>query len=278
MTSISLPSLPMLLLMLAALATQSYWGHAATPPQCTLAMGYGQAVSHTQPCMCATGMVCDPSEICNIIPDDAGEQKCLKVPCDDLRGSWIWVGLSSALNAATVWGLVTVEQTPVCQQPIFTVTSNRFNAAGTTVKRTFFGLLGFREIYYFTLFDTKEDRDASEITFSENADPSYKLFVQDFGNGAPVEQCLYFGSFTEPFFNETTSLGTFARDVKGKYSLGGIIAEDDYPSLFSCTDGYPRNFIATTPNSPSPTTTTNAPAKKGKKKGKGKAKKNKITK
>jgi hypothetical protein len=245
----------------------------------------GQVIAHEQPCFCddvQQSVLCQPSELCYSFPaGDPGSTtslECFQYPCDDLNGRWIWYGRLPRLSSPgdfTVWGLVEVVQDFVCQHPTFNFTSLLVDSNGTTVvepvTKSFYGLLSWREIYSFFLFDTPEQRDAyeqwmpssspmnngeafeEEITQFIMNQQNYNIFLQDFGNGAPREQCIYFGSFLYKGFtadqpnydDENTNIysGALAPDPDKKYQLGDVIfSQDIAPFNRNCPAGYPRNF------------------------------------
>ena len=132
-----------------------------------------------------------------------------------------------------------VEQS-TCQQPIVTLT----HVSGTVT--TYYALLTWREIYNMYLFLSPEERDAYrnlsvdelEAFVGPTTTPS---LIQDFGNGAPAQQCVYIGSFTSPIgSNDDEQLGTLGRNVNGMWLVGDVLSFDEAPSNQNCPEGYPH--------------------------------------
>jgi hypothetical protein len=123
------------------------------------------------------------------------------------------------------------------------------NVNGTV--ETYYALLSWREIYSMYLFPSKSDRDAFlnlSIEELEASDEQPTLaFIQDFGNGAPEEQCVYFGSFTTPIGVSDGQSGTLGRNVEGVWSVGDILTEVEAPMNGNCPEGYPNVWGDFTP-------------------------------
>jgi len=141
----------------------------------------------------------------------------------------------------TVWASVAIEQSPNCHEPVIIVTDQ----TGST---TFYALLLWREIYSMYLFTSQDERNAfRDLTVLETTVPTLAL-IQDFGNGAPEQQCVYFGSFTSPIDGDGDMIGTMARNPTLKWRFGDVMMEEEALTNGNCPEGYPRQWEYTTPD------------------------------
>lgn len=139
-------------------------------------------------------------------------------------------------NDFVVLGTVSIEQS-ACHTPMLTLT----NANGTVT--TYYALLSWREIYVMYLFTSTEERDdyanlSLEELETDNGPPTL-AFLQDFGNSAPLQQCVYFGSFVD-FVGEGESVAILGRNIDKKWSVGDVLSGDEVPSNQNCPEGYPK--------------------------------------
>lgn len=139
----------------------------------------------------------------------------------------------------SVRGRVSIDQSQSCQEPVLTYT----DAFGDVT--THYALLSWREIYAMYLFSSEEER--AEYRDSVDLDSSVPVvaFIQDFGNGAPDKQCVYYGSFTSPIDGGGDMIGTLGRNPDLKWNVGDTLTEEEAPSNQNCPQGYPRQWDST---------------------------------
>jgi hypothetical protein len=272
-----------------ALLNWSFVVVEAQQDPCVFSRWRYQAVSHDSACICdANATLCQPNDLClsfrgeNYVSngnattggiEDYSQYVCLPIPCDDISGTWIWVGGNAARSDFYVYGTVKVHQNKchavVTVETNTTLTTNDSNFVDTSGTRTatFYSYMTWREVYYLNLFTSAGERAAYE-SYDGDEPPESVIpnnaysFVQNFESSAP--QCVFFGSFVTLGLEADVPLtfGSLTRDVDATYSIGDAIP---LSVLGVCPEGYPRQWTETNdmspplPPSPAPTPSPLAP-------------------